>query len=95
MLLRVLERAESAEVAREEERIELQHEIQAIREAQQEFERKLRTLVRDWQANANSRVLGDLTDRVWREAALQLLTVVDTEGLAMREGLADEQEQNK
>ncbi len=38
---------------------------------------KLRALVSDWQANGNSRPLGDPTAATWQTAALQLLRVLD------------------
>lgn len=38
---------------------------------------RLHGLVSDWQANGNSRELGDPTDRVWLECAQQLLAVLD------------------
>lgn len=34
-------------------------------------------LVSDWQANGNSRPLGDVRAEVWQEAALQLLAALD------------------
>jgi hypothetical protein len=37
----------------------------------------LRVLVSDWQANGNSRPLGDPTAATWHECALQLLRVLD------------------
>lgn len=37
----------------------------------------LRALVADWQANGNSRELGDPTDTVWFECARQLLAALD------------------
>lgn len=40
-------------------------------------EAKLRALVSDWQANGNSRPLGDPTADTWHTAARQLLEVLD------------------
>lgn len=40
----------------------------------------LRNLVSDWQANGNSRPLGDPTANTWQECALQLLRVLDGSG---------------
>ena len=37
----------------------------------------IRALVGDWQANGNSRELGDPTASTWQEAAWQLLTVLE------------------
>lgn len=36
-----------------------------------------RSLVADWQANGNSRVLGDPRADVWHKCAAQLLAVID------------------
>ena len=49
----------------------------AIRRAKAEA---LRALVSDWQANGNSRPLGDPTADVWQACAFQLLTVLDRIG---------------
>lgn len=40
---------------------------------------RLRNLVSDWQANGNSRPLGDPTASTWHEAARQLLDVLTEE----------------
>lgn len=39
----------------------------------------LRNLVSDWQANGNSRPLGDPTADTWHECARQLLSVISPE----------------
>jgi len=39
-----------------------------------------RSLVSDWQANGNSRPLGDPTAETWQTCARQLLQVVDANG---------------
>ncbi len=54
--------------------------LRAERDALAATVRRVRALVPDWQANGNSRELGDPTDRVWFECARQLLAALDGTG---------------
>lgn len=49
----------------------------ALVEQQQAALDAARRLVEDWQANGNSRELGDPTDRTWHECTRQLLRALD------------------
>lgn len=40
---------------------------------------RLRALASDWEANGNSRELGDPTDTFWFQCARELLTILDEE----------------
>ncbi len=46
-------------------------------EVQRTEDDALRKLVSDWQANGNSRPLGDPTAKTWHEAARQLLDLIE------------------